>query len=700
MQSNSPPFNFYDKNCEMPSPIPFSNNSFHGHIPSSMNMPWRRETVPYADRGYYPPPPYPMYGGYGYHPMYYGMPTPMRDPGYFPYPSHNPYEGMPSICNQQINKFNVVNCQIDQSPGRRSQEPYFQNSNTNNTNIPDPPIQNSSTTINREESHTTIHENISIQNHSFVPQSQSDQYKKSTELLPIEESPPPTNSQPLIQKLSVKTPSKHILKGKVRKSIECEAPSNQIQDTNGDLPDPVVDHHDDGASIHTSNTSRTAYTTQSSRLSIGSNRSRSSKRFQQSDSLLSLTLFSSSKPPPPQRPTTADSNTSIKATTSPSVSKEKPTDSPAAVVNDLPVSLIKKRVPINKITPPTTSSASEGSQKNNPFAVTNPTGLEAPSDSKKRKSFPVHGSAKSDQSSKASKIKPSKEISTKESTNGSQSDEEQEEAEGDHSDDISEEDSLSSKEIIKKPTKKATKVKSNNSKPAAAPKIKKVSTTKAIKEKAVKPSKVSKAAQGKLSKVQQQLWTPQEVVALYSIQQSLVGSESAGWAEISSRMSQRGFHKSPAQCEERWTLALLEAQKRREKKQQDALKLNTSAHSSNASPPSSASSKTVGESTSVQSSSGGLSLIERLRKKNIHNNPITTTSSSSSSTSSNPSSISTSSNLMKRPENHTNPSSSSSAIKQAPMDKMEYRKMIYSEMLNKHNAAKSAIKPNEAVFRK
>jgi len=444
---------------------------------------------PFADRGYYPPPPYPMYG---YHPMYYGMPTPIRDPGYFPFSTHNPYEGMPSICNQQINKFNVVNCQIDQSSDRRSQEPYFNNSTNFNSNLHDEPVRNTSATINREETHTAISEIISTKKHPPIPLPHSEQHTIGI--------PPIRDSQSLIRIVSLETTPPILTDNEqLNKPIEYEIQQEPMEQ----LDHAAFDHNDDGASLHTSNTSHNAYTTVSSRTSIGSTRSRTSQRFQQVDSLLSIAISSSQlKPPAAQRPTAlaATNNSSSKATTtitSVSASKEKPT---GARVNDLPVSLIKKRT--KNIPPPlTASSITEVHQdagrihsnvvKKNLFAS------ETYSDSKKRKT----GEAQLDQGSKLLKSKSAKLKSS------SQSDEEQlqREIDGDdeedHSDEIDEEDSFSSIEVSKKPSKtikvlNSAKSTTQSKSAVAASKARKPSISKVVKEKAEKPSKVSRTSKG------------------------------------------------------------------------------------------------------------------------------------------------------------------------------------------------------------
>lgn len=276
------------------SPISRNNNSsFYGSIPTNN---WG------YDGRFYPP-----MQGYPMPPIYPTMFSPFP-PYMFPFPPMNSvYESAPTICNQQINKFNVVNCQIDQSPNNSRYE-----SNNNFTS--------SAGNFGRESKPTDAS--------SPVVASINREERRTAEIF-IEETPPvpaaaSSSSQPRIEKSSAiankdsgsTTPGKsqrisyHREEEVSKKIAPPDSSIKSVQELPVSNTDVInYDHGDyggdnDGPKLQRRNlNSSVKNTTLESSAKISR-----SNRHQQMDSLLSLVSGPRTLPPPSKRPSLSASD--------------------------------------------------------------------------------------------------------------------------------------------------------------------------------------------------------------------------------------------------------------------------------------------------------------------------------------------------------------------------------------------------------
>eukprot|EP01035_Chromulina_nebulosa_P024421 gene24421-31800_t len=293
---------------------------------------------------------------------------------------------------------------------------------------------------------------------------------------------------------------------------------------------------------------RISYSPIKNRTSLSNTSNIRSQRFQQMDSLLAIVSVPQPLAPPIKR-------TSLSASKPAIVSNPAPSSSPSAAPS-LPAK-------INVL------SGDQVRSKRSTLAAPIGTAVPAPkSNTSNQQNLPNSGTKR-----KAGDISVTKSSINKDADDdmdidiGSDSEND--------SDSDSAEEPARSKQVAHRGSHPTTKATNKNSEI--------IKTGKNTKSKSKKDSNITEKeksrkgkAAAKVTKVStapvNSIWQPQEVVALYAVHQSLdaeaEGSEAAFWKTVSVKLRGRGITRSAAHCKERWSLAMREAQQRREKKQQ------------------------------------------------------------------------------------------------------------------------------------
>ena len=349
------------------SPISRNNNSsFYGSIPTNN---WG------YDGRFYPP-----MQGYPMPPIYPTMFSPFP-PYMFPFPPMNSvYESAPTICNQQINKFNVVNCQIDQSPNNSRYESNNNfTSSAGNFGRESKPTDASSpvvASINREERRTA---EIFIEESPPVPAAASSSSQPRIEKSPAiankdSGSTTPGKSQRISYHREEEVSKKIAPPDSSIKSVQ-ELPVSNTDVINYDHGDYGGDN--DGPKLQRRNlNSSVKNTTLESSAKISR-----SNRHQQMDSLLSLVSCPRTLPPPSKRPSLSASDSKPASATPSAVvatTSTIPSSSPSVPAEPVKINMLsgnQVRSKRNSLSAPVRPAAAAASPSRNDKSISNEPGI-------------------------------------------------------------------------------------------------------------------------------------------------------------------------------------------------------------------------------------------------------------------------------------------------------------------------------------